>query len=639
MFHVLNSQPVDVKNKFLEGMPYQTNFPGPFQGPPQGPIMNVQQSAVHRESNPKGPNNMVEPLSRQSRLYPSFNGGEPNCSGYGAEIQLSPPLEYKLDLSNASGEGILAGPSVDRFKDVLYGGDQINWNVETFKDPDLTDPQSQTGFGDIIPKFITNGGVKCSSGNNPLLDIKNRPTEQFSHNNMVPYYGPKLTQNMANTGVPQAGDNNTCDGFSDGYADVTPNRGKLEIFTGLDEMYMHKRETSPFFSPAEQQTGWVYGAPAFRPDMERFKTNIWMRANESPVEKIQVGPGIGLDYTVPAQGGLQQFARVLPNNVSDYKANQLENRVNGGKWSVDHPTSQYIHGVTKTKPDVTITQARRPTMPTQFYTQAPDGGSSGITNYFTDANKGKQSREDTGQSGGFGQFDLKEYIYDGSGKLTKKDNVETFVDTNGMPCVNYSSAPIGMTMGSHVPQQSQELQSYNNIRETFKRGDMGCLDNPQGTDQWGIIMGPAQGVVPSQENRSGKYINYTDRGDINPYVINATGSTQWSPNSYQQPAKTTKKETTEYAFAGNPTGSNTKAYINSWDDQQKVTRKETTDYAYAGNAQMQSVASYTNKWDSDPMKVTRKETTDYAFAGNAARGGMAQSNRFMWDGSVSFPVK
>jgi hypothetical protein len=34
-----------------------------------------------------------------------------------------------------------------------------------------------------------------------------------------------------------------------------------------------------------------------------------------------VGPGLKLDPKIPAAGGFHEFTRVLPNNVTNYKAN------------------------------------------------------------------------------------------------------------------------------------------------------------------------------------------------------------------------------------------------------------------------------------------------------------------------------
>lgn len=650
-FQVINSQPQDVRNKFLEGMPHMDNFPGPFEGlsPEQmKKYQNVQQRAVNNYGNIS-----QVPLDIEASQYSVLNQGYPNCEALGGRIPMVPPIQSGLQPGPRYSPGIEYGNLPNRqgntqedFMNPMLHAAMANGyhqhstgsnnkieyiGLEGFQDDSITNPESQTGHGSIVPQFKE--FPKCPAGENELLDIPNRPIEQFSHNNMVPYYGSKLTQNMAVTGQSQAGDNNICGKNTDGFANATPYRGKLELYTGMDEMWMDKRETGPLFSPAEQQTGWVFGTPAIRPDLDRYKTQVWKRHGEKPVESVKVGPGIGLDYTTPAQGGFQQYTRILPNNVSDYKANQLEGRVKGGSWFVSHPTSQYIHGVNQNNPTVEITQARRPTQAGKFMTSAPSADASRLTSFIPSTLKGKQARADTEQASGFGE--LSTYDYDSSGKMIKRENFE---DPNGMPCVSFSSAPVGMTMKSMVPSSSQERTAYTSIRETFRRGDWKCLDKTQGQDKWGIIMGPAKGSGLG-ETREGVYVNYTDRGDVNPYVINATGlATQgggiWSPTGYEQPARVTLKETTEYSYAGNASGSNMKNYVNTWSDTPNVTRKETTEYSYAGQIQNGNKGFYKSAWQEQAPKVTRKETTEYSHAGNVSKGGVASTNRDMFTGGV-----
>jgi hypothetical protein len=69
-----------------------------------------------------------------------------------------------------------------------------------------------------------------------LLDIQSRPNTDFTHNNMVPFFGAKVTQNMAGTGVAQG---NYIDGVSvdSGFDKTTPYQNKLNNFTGIDDTY------------------------------------------------------------------------------------------------------------------------------------------------------------------------------------------------------------------------------------------------------------------------------------------------------------------------------------------------------------------------------------------------------------------
>ena len=713
VFPFVNGASPNVQNKFLEGMPYKNEFPGPFFGKSQSAMKeytNNQSDAIDNYEE----NIATRPLPPFAKTFPPTS--DMDCSAYMQEVRMFPtfdPNSNNQDVfdrtntnenNNNTHENFVMPSLPDGMQSMInnyqevhnqpltnvpveFSHDKFNpppsrspggqdlWlnnpqnplngkkeeGVEGFKDNAVTDPCNQTGFGKILPEFVqfpqsnipgwTEGadqpptmGKSVGTGN-LLTDIEKRPVDQFSHNNMVPMYGAKLTQNMRGTGVAQVGDNNSSMASTDGFADQTPWRSKLANFTGCDDMWMHKRETGPMFSPTEQQTGWVFGSPGFRPDLDRYKTDVWKRNNESPIEKIQVGPGIGLDYTVPAAGGLQQFTRVMPNNVNNYKANQLEGRVKSGKWFVNHPTSQYVNGVNQNQPKVEWSQARRPTMPTKFDTNAPSAGDARVTDYNVAADRGKQARSDTQIAGGFGQLEYNsiEMFSDNNGN---KPNGQ--VAKNGEVCVSFSEAPVGMTMGSQVPAQTMDRGSYNTIRETFKRGAAGynnnnkegyweCLDEQQGSNRWDLTLGPGKGAVPNNEQRDGWYVNLTDRGDVNPYVINATGTVAskggvWSPNSYQDEQKTTTKQTTQFSYIGNAESKPKHTEI-TWSDNPKVTVKETTAYAYHGGPAGNK--AYENTW-TDSAKVTTKETTNYAYQGGTAGSVPGLANRFMYEGGDNF---
>lgn len=588
-FDVINNQPESIRRKYLEGQPDQNNYPGPFQGldpQQQQAYINEQNNAIHNYWN-ISETDLEDEISK----YKRENSGAPNCSVNNMHNQI---------------------PMVNRN------------HIEEFKDPNLTNPESETGFGQIVPQFINNNvegnnrNKICNSPkDNRLLNIKDRPIREFSHNNMVPFYGTNVTQNMANTGVPQAGGNNVCGKNTDGFANVTPHRDRLQLYTGTDEMYQHKRETGTMFSPAEGLTSWVYGTPSIRPDLDRYRQDMGKKNNESPVEKIRVGPGIATDYNVPATGGFHQYTRILPNNVNNYKANQLENRINAGKWLASNkPTSQFIHGVSTNRPKTYITQARRPTMRSKFVTNANDPSSSRVTDYNLLATKGRQTRSETEVAAGYGQFE--------------KNQI------NGPNCISYSQAPVGKIMTAHIPAPSQERASLSNIRPTLSKAAAGydsskggyweCKDASQGEERWDLLGAP-KGMINNSETRDGVYVNYTDRGNLNPYVINVSGTVsgggKWNPNSYQDEQRVTRKETTAFSYLGNTKGS-TNNFQQTFDDLPKVTMKETNQFAYQGNLG----SRIPNKIQDlpDQPKVTRKETTDFAHIGNLA-GKVNSMNR------------
>jgi hypothetical protein len=73
---------------------------------------------------------------------------------------------------------------------------------------------------------------------------------------------------------------------------------------------------------------YVHGEPVH--DLSsRFVVSSQMN-NLSPVEKVFVGRGLGLDPEVPASGGFQQLYRVNPNNVGAYRLTTLPGRIAPG---------------------------------------------------------------------------------------------------------------------------------------------------------------------------------------------------------------------------------------------------------------------------------------------------------------------
>ena len=78
---------------------------------------------------------------------------------------------------------------------------------------------------------------------------------------------------------------------------------RLETFTGVNNLdFQHKREIlAP--EPVKDQTN-IYGA-VFNPNMDFYKNIIenGKRNNVGPVEKEQIGRGVGVDPSVRSAGG------------------------------------------------------------------------------------------------------------------------------------------------------------------------------------------------------------------------------------------------------------------------------------------------------------------------------------------------
>lgn len=108
--------------------------------------------------------------------------------------------------------------------------------------------------------------------------------DEFKHNNMEPYFGGRIRQNM----------------------DSDRNRVLLETFTGVDDTRKPKCEVKSFYDQSKD-LGNVYGAQNQNEFLRDRYQESRIRNNELPWEKVQVGPGLNKGYTATPGGGFQQY--------------------------------------------------------------------------------------------------------------------------------------------------------------------------------------------------------------------------------------------------------------------------------------------------------------------------------------------
>jgi len=130
------------------------------------------------------------------------------------------------------------------------------------------------------------------------------------------------------------------------------------------------------------------------------------------------------------------------------------------------------------------------------------------------------------------------------------------------------------------------------------------------------------------------YVNQTDRGELHPSQVeqvNLKGNDVWNNLSYLDYQKTTTKETTEFAYAGNAQREDQGKKFWTYADDPRTTTKETTEFAYVGNAQREDQGKKFWTYADDP-RTTTKETTEYAYAGNPNRGDMQMTQYNQYTG-------
>tara|TARA_B100000902_G_scaffold390544_1_gene439654 strand:+ start:559 stop:2670 length:2112 start_codon:yes stop_codon:yes gene_type:complete len=161
--------------------------------------------------------------------------------------------------------------------------------------------------------------------------------ENFTHNNMVPFFGGSVTQNTD----AFAGDNT------------------LSKYTGIETFYQPKKETKSF-QDVSPNIGNVNGSSAFTidPRVQGRYLPSEKRQGEKPFEEVRVGPGLNKGYTSAPSGGFQQnetLQYVQQKNVDELrvkskpKATGLEGRINPG--SLSGGTRGKISELKKNRPD------------------------------------------------------------------------------------------------------------------------------------------------------------------------------------------------------------------------------------------------------------------------------------------------
>lgn len=111
------------------------------------------------------------------------------------------------------------------------------------------------------------------------------PSSEFKHNNMVPFFGGRVKQNVA----------------------ANTNSSLLDSFTGSGIDQIKKKEVETMFNTAQTPFGNPYGLEASADFLKDRINSPRNRAGERPFEPTRVGAALGEEYGVTGKGGFQQI--------------------------------------------------------------------------------------------------------------------------------------------------------------------------------------------------------------------------------------------------------------------------------------------------------------------------------------------
>lgn len=110
-------------------------------------------------------------------------------------------------------------------------------------------------------------------------------TSDFTHNNMVPFFGGRVRQNVG----------------------AQTNSGILDTYTGSGVTQISKKEIEPMFDTARAPFGNPFGMEDQTDFVQSRINDPRSRAGERPFEPQRVGPGVNEGFAATGKGGFQQF--------------------------------------------------------------------------------------------------------------------------------------------------------------------------------------------------------------------------------------------------------------------------------------------------------------------------------------------
>lgn len=110
-------------------------------------------------------------------------------------------------------------------------------------------------------------------------------TGDFTHNNMVPFYGGSVKQNVS----------------------AGANSGILDSYSGAGITQIAKKEVETMFNTASTPYGNPFGLEASSDFVQSRINDPRSRNGERPFEPVKVGPGMNEGFAASGKGGFQQF--------------------------------------------------------------------------------------------------------------------------------------------------------------------------------------------------------------------------------------------------------------------------------------------------------------------------------------------
>jgi hypothetical protein len=372
-------------------------------------------------------------------------------------------------------------------------------------------------------------------------------SQQFKHNNMVPFYGGKIKGNTYHQNT---------------------NETVLDNMIGTGSQVIKKVEQAPLFKPQDNMN-WTYGVPNQSDFYQSRQMPSSKSNNVKPFESVLVGPGLDKGYGTQGTGGYNSGMeardkwlpytvdqmRVVTNPKLEYELTNLE----GPAQSVIKNVG--LQGrVEKQRPDTFFIN-------TQDRWLTTTGATKGETlRTIQESGVIRRNNIMTDYKGPAGTTDIKASYAEENFEPTRRHVLPS-------KDINHSSA-IGRAPHTDKNDHMNSFTNYENHRSTvnqpdsFRSGFGGAI---------GAVVAPIMDIFrPTRKEETVQNIRvYGEAGRsavFNGYVMNPNDTTQ-----------TTIKETTIYAPNFNINNQKESLYVNNYTEP-GLTQRDTTSTDYIGSA-------------------------------------------------------
>lgn len=462
--------------------------------------------------------------------------------------------------------------------------------------------------------------------------------DKFKHNNMVPFFGAKITQNTDNLA----------------------NRNILESHTGQDSNYRMKQEVGRLF-PVQNNITNPYGMQNMTDFNRQHIVPPNARNNEAPIQQIHVGPGLNKGYTSKPSGGFQQADTrdyVIPKTVDELRTKDnpkvsYRGRIVSGKHisrrgivgnvAKNNPDSFYINSPDRyfTTPVITaatqrpsqvikstkrkITSLRENFRLNPASNQTTSKHRTRVQN-FTESRKNIYKKELYRNLDAAGTWLGKFFDY-GKKTIDIKEQNRQFTQCNERTGDIAPTHPAGYVKDpndiARTTIKETTLSSNNGAAPSYNSG--GIIYDPNQVARTTIketTLSENNGTAPSLGNRNGYIKNPNDiartttkETTINNSYLGAASGDKKSRMRLLDVVKTTLRQLlvgNGTPYLGGVNDSGTGGYINSHNKTKaKFTNRQTTNRAHLGGAHHKEgiKGAYINKHNKVNAKITNRQTT------------------------------